>query len=147
MCSWRPLCAGRLRDLFVVPEQPDTSLPLLTSQVTQKARSCKTLKPIMTSGSVATTSMYFDAEKLIQDMITGGRATDIYWISVSTGCLSVLIQRYYVPWTPTTTRWFPAWTPWTRSYRCSSRMDIIGIPKTTTAHMLCINTGSWKGLA
>ena len=86
---------GDYSSLFVV-EQPDTSLPLLTvaglenKQILQEFEANHNVRVLSLP-----TSMYFDAEKLMQDMITQNGAYDIYCMDVSTGCLSVLMQKGY----------------------------------------------------
>ena len=147
--AWFPACVagdryvlGDYSGLFVV-EQPDTSLPLLTiAGLVDK----QILKEFEANHDVRVLSlpseMYFDVEKLMQDMITQNDAYDIYWIDVSTGCLSVLTQKgYYVPLdaSSTLTSAIDAMDP---NLTALLRSDghYAAFPQTATAHMLCINT-------
>lgn len=147
--AWFPACVagdryvlGDYSSLFVV-EQPDTSLPLLTiasleeKQILQDFEANHDVRVLSLP-----TSMYFDAEKLMQDMITQNNAYDIYWIDVSTGCLSVLMQKgYYVPLDASSTLVsdMDAMDP---NLTALLKQDghYAAFPKTATAHMLCINT-------
>ncbi len=147
--AWFPACVagdryvlGDYSSLFVV-EQPDTSLPLLTiasleeKQILQDFEANHDVRVLSLP-----TSMYFDAEKLMQDMITQNNAYDIYWIDVSTGCLSVLIQKgYYVPLDASSTL-VSAMDAMDPNLTALLKQDghYEAFPKTATAHMLCINT-------
>ena len=147
--AWFPACVagdryvlGDYNGLFVV-EQPDTSLPLLTiagledKQILQDFEANHDVRVLSLP-----TSMYFDAEKLMQDMITQNDAYDIYWIDVSTGCLSVLIQKgYYVPLDASSTL-ASAMDAMDPNLTALLKQDghYAAFPKTATAHMLCINT-------
>ena len=124
-------------------EQPDTSLPLLTiasleeKQILQDFEANHDVRVLSLP-----TSMYFDAEKLMQDMITQNNAYDIYWIDVSTGCLSVLMQKgYYVPLDASSTL-VSAMDAMDPNLTALLKQDghYAAFPKTATAHMLCINT-------
>lgn len=147
--AWFPACVagdryvlGDYSSLFVV-EQPDTSLPLLTiasleeKQILQDFEANHDVRVLSLP-----TSMYFDAEKLMQDMITQNNAYDIYWIDVSTGCLSVLMQKgYYVPLDASSTL-VCAMDAMDPNLTALLKQDghYAAFPKTATAHMLCINT-------
>lgn len=147
--AWFPSCVagdryvlGDYSSLFVV-EQPDTSLPLLTiasleeKQILQDFEANHDVRVLSLP-----TSMYFDAEKLMQDMITQNNAYDIYWIDVSTGCLSVLMQKgYYVPLDASSTL-VSAMDAMDPNLTALLKQDghYAAFPKTATAHMLCINT-------
>lgn len=147
--TWYPACVagdryvlGDYSSLFVV-EQPDTSLPLLTiasleeKQILQDFEANHDVRVLSLP-----TSMYFDAEKLMQDMITQNNAYDIYWIDVSTGCLSVLMQKeYYVPLDASSTL-VSAMDAMDPNLTALLKQDghYAAFPKTATAHMLCINT-------
>ncbi len=147
--AWFPACVagdryvlGDYSSLFVV-EQPDTSLPLLTiasleeKQILQDFEANHDVRVLSLP-----TSMYFDAEKLMQDMITQNNAYDIYWIDVSTGCLSVLMQKgYYVPLDASSTL-VSAMDAMDPNLTALLKQDghYAAFPKTATAHMLCINT-------
>ena len=147
--TWYPACVagdqyvlGDYSSLFVV-EQPDTSLPLLTvasreeTQILQDFEANHDVRVLSLP-----TSMYFDAEKLMQDMITQNNAYDIYWIDVSTGCLSVLMQKgYYVPLDASSTL-VCAMDAMDPNLTALLKQDghYAAFPKTATAHMLCINT-------
>lgn len=147
--TWYPACVagdryvlGDYSGLFMV-EQPDTSLPLLTiasleeKQILQDFEANHDVRVLSLP-----TSMYFDAEKLMQDMITQNNAYDIYWIDVSTGCLSVLIQKgYYVPLDASSTL-VSAMDAMDPNLTALLKQDghYAAFPKTATAHMLCINT-------
>lgn len=147
--TWYPACVvgdryvlGDYSGLFMV-EQPDTSLPLLTvaglenKQILQEFEANHNVRVLSLP-----TSMYFDAEKLMQDMITQNSAYDIYWIDVSTGCLSVLMQKgYYVPLDASSTL-VSAMDAMDPNLTALLTQDghYAAFPKTATAHMLCINT-------
>ena len=147
--TWYPACVagdryvlGDYSGLFMV-EQPDTSLPLLTiasleeKQILQDFEANHDVRVLSLP-----TSMYFDAEKLMQDMITQNNAYDIYWIDVSTGCLSVLMQKgYYVPLDASSTL-VSAMDAMDPNLTALLKQDghYAAFPKTATAHMLCINT-------
>ena len=147
--AWFPSCVagdryvlGDYSSLFVV-EQPNTSLPLLTiasleeKQILQDFEANHDVRVLSLP-----TSMYFDAEKLMQDMITQNNAYDIYWIDVSTGCLSVLMQKgYYVPLDASSTL-VSAMNAMDPNLTALLKQDghYAAFPKTATAHMLCINT-------
>lgn len=147
--AWFPACVagdryvlGDYSSLLVV-EQPDTSLPLLTiasleeKQILQDFEANHDVRVLSLP-----TSMYFDAEKLMQDMITQNNAYDIYWIDVSTGCLSVLMQKgYYVPLDASSTL-VSAMDAMDPNLTALLKQDghYAAFPKTATAHMLCINT-------
>lgn len=147
--AWFPACVagnryvlGDYSSLFVV-EQPDTSLPLLTvasreeTQILQDFEANHDVRVLSLP-----TSMYFDAEKLMQDMITQNSAYDIYWIDVSTGCLSVLMQKgYYVPLDASSTL-VSAMDAMDPNLTALLTQDghYAAFPKSATAHMLCINT-------
>ena len=147
--AWFPACVagnryvlGDYSSLFVV-EQPDTSLPLLTvaglenKQILQEFEANHNVRVLSLP-----TSMYFDAEKLMQDMITQNNAYDIYWIDVSTGCLSVLMQKgYYVPLDASSTL-VSAMDAMDPNLTALLTQDghYAAFPKSATAHMLCINT-------
>ena len=147
--AWFPACVagnryvlGDYSSLFVV-EQPDTSLPLLTvaglenKQILQEFEANHNVRVLSLP-----TSMYFDAEKLMQDMITQNNAYDIYWIDVSTGCLSVLMQKgYYVPLDASSTlvSAMDAMDP-NLTTLLTQDGHYAAFPQTATAHMLCINT-------
>ena len=147
--TWYPACVagdryvlGDYSGLFVV-EQPDMSLPLLTvasreeTQILQDFEANHDVRVLSLP-----TSMYFDAEKLMQDMITQNNAYDIYWIDVSTGCLSVLMQKgYYVPLNASSTL-VSAMDAMDPNLTALLTQDghYAAFPQTATAHMLCINT-------
>ncbi len=147
--AWFPACVagnryvlGDYSSLFVV-EQPDTSLPLLTvasreeTQILQDFEANHDVRVLSLP-----TSIYFDAEKLMQDMITQNSAYDIYWIDVSTGCLSVLMQKgYYVPLDASSTL-VSAMDAMDPNLTALLTQDghYAAFPKSATAHMLCINT-------
>lgn len=147
--AWFPACVagnryvlGDYSSLFVV-EQPDTSLPLLTvaglenKQILQEFEANHNVRVLSLP-----TSMYFDAEKLMQDMITQNGAYDIYCMDVSTGCLSVLMQKgYYVPLdaSGTLVSAMDAMDP-NLTALLTQDGHYAAFPKSATAHMLCINT-------
>ena len=147
--AWFPACVageryvlGDYSGLFAM-EQPDTSLPLLTiasleeKQILQDFEANHDVRVLSLP-----TSMYFDAEKLMQDMITQNNAYDIYWIDVSTGCLSVLMQKgYYVSLDASSTL-VSAMDAMDPNLTALLTQDghYAAFPKTATAHMLCINT-------
>ena len=147
--AWFPACVagdryvlGDYSGLFVV-EQPDTSLPLLTvaglenKQILQEFEANHNVRVLSLP-----TSMYFDAEKLMQDMITQNGAYDIYCMDVSTGCLSVLMQKgYYVPLdaSGTLVSAMDAMDP-NLTALLTQDGHYAAFPKSATAHMLCINT-------
>ena len=151
--AWFPACVagdryvlGDYSSLLVV-EQPDTSLPLLTiasleeKQILQDFEANHDVRVLSLP-----TSMYFDAEKLMQDMITQNNAYDIYWIDVSTGCLSVLMQKgYYVPLDASSTL-VSAMDAMDPNLTALLKQDghYAAFPKTATAHMLCINTNTME---
>lgn len=147
--AWFPACVagnryvlGDYSSLFVV-EQPDTSLPLLTvaglenKQILQEFEANHNVRVLSLP-----TSMYFDAEKIMQDMITQNNAYDIYCMDVSTGCLSVLMQKgYYVPLDASGTL-LSAMDAMDPNLTALLTQDghYAAFPKSATAHMLCINT-------
>ena len=147
--AWFPACVagnryvlGDYSSLFVV-EQPDTSLPLLTvaglenKQILQEFEANHNVRVLSLP-----TSIYFDAEKLMQDMITQNGAYDIYCMDVSTGCLSVLMQKgYYVPLdaSGTLVSAMDAMDP-NLTALLTQDGHYAAFPKSATAHMLCINT-------
>lgn len=147
--AWFPACVagnryvlGDYSSLFVV-EQPDTSLPLLTvaglenKQILQEFEANHNVRVLSLP-----TSMYFDAEKLMQDMITQNNAYDIYCMDVSTGCLSVLMQKgYHVPLDACDTL-LSAMDAMDPNLTALLTQDghYAAFPKSATAHMLCINT-------
>ena len=147
--AWYPACVagdryvlGDYSGLFMV-EQPDTSLPLLTiasyenKQVVQDFEGSHDVRVLARS-----MGMYFDAEELMQDMVTQNDAYDIYLIEVSTGCLSVLMQKgYYVPLDASNTL-VAALDAMDPNLTALLKQDghYAAFPEIATAHMLCINT-------
>ena len=147
--AWYPACVagdryvlGDYSGLFMV-EQPDTSLPLLTiasyenKQVVQDFEGSHDVRVLARS-----MGMYFDAEELMQDMVTQNDTYDIYLIEVSTGCLSVLMQKgYYVPLDASNTL-VAALDAMDPNLTALLKQDghYAAFPKIAMAHMLCINT-------
>ena len=151
--AWLPACVageryvlGDSSGLFVV-EQPDTALPLLTiagnddKRIVQDFETNHNVRVLMINEHIT-----FQAEDLMQSMITQNDAYDLYLIEVSTGCLSVLLQKgYYVPLdaSETLTAALDAMDPHLTAL-LKQDQHYAAFPKAATAEMLCVNTNTMR---
>jgi len=132
--------------LFAV-EPPDMSIPVLSiagyedRQILQRFEEQHRFRVIPFNEGV-----YYDVSQLMQDIITQNDSYDLYTIEVSTGCLSILLQKGYAVPLDTSTTLVSVLDGMDPKLTSLLRQDqrYAAFPKHASVNVLCINTDTMR---